>query len=148
MAYCFASQRHAGSRAWCWKEGSIFAEPHGVLTGSCVCMPVVGRLHGRYLRYNKIESIPADAFTALVNLKRLYVPPCSMPHSLLCRARCTKTRASVSQRRCCRVAHHAVRSKDIHTKHELYKPATHTNAHHTCRTRSRRPSPCLRSRYC
>ena len=58
----------------------------GVLTGSCVCMPVVGCLHGRYLENNNIESIPAGAFTTLVNLKHLYVPPFSVPPVVLCRA--------------------------------------------------------------
>ena len=50
-----------------------------MLTGSFVCMPVIGRLHERDLRDNKITSIQSDAFTVLVNLEILYVPPFTIP---------------------------------------------------------------------
>ena len=40
------------------------------------------RVHCRCLEGNNIESIPPDAFTALVNLRTLYVPPCITPMSV------------------------------------------------------------------
>ena len=92
-------------------EGRIhFRRATGVLTGSCVCMPMVGPLHGRYLYNNTIKSMPSDAFTTLVNLETLYVPPFTLPAAFLCPAGCTKTNPSVSPRLCCSVACHAVRS--------------------------------------
>ena len=50
-------------------------------------MPVIGRLHGRALNGNQIESIPSDAFTALVDLKELYVPPFTLPAAFLLSSR-------------------------------------------------------------